>query len=439
MKYQLINLTTFLFSFFTNQHKKRKIKSYQKIEIMKKIFEYGFQTKKDKNQFNYSLTQIDKSNIELIEIELEYIGTKKLISNFSFKNDDSNYIKFAEILFSKDECYSKLQLIILFPENIEVGEYYVIGHLNVDNKQYPGFGITIEINNSKKEKESKEVKSFILGIIPWNHNKSINFNIIQNLFKKINLYNLLFPIKDELNSANNNDIEQNETFVSSLIEINKDLQEKIIQLTNEKESLQSSTIISELKSENTQFIIKSNKLKDNSYTIVNTQFKIRPNKLKINSYIIVNYDGFSIYSNNQSVNLSKNNEDSIQKVNDLDKEPNYLKFEQHKKLLNEYRKLMESTKNKKTNIEKYKIQIQEQFEFPTNKIKNEFQMTNISNFESLNEQNKTEKLTEEKINNIIGYLDSKFYVNSIFNRDDIIKAIKKGEGDIEKVREFLFV
>ena len=58
---------------------------------------------------------------------------------------------------------------------------------------------------------------------------------------------------------------------------------------------------------------------------------------------------------------------------------------------------------------------------------------------SLNEQNKTEKLTEEKINNIIGYLDSKFYVNSIFNRDDIIKAIKKGEGDIEKVCEFLFV
>ena len=156
---------------------------------MKKKFEYGFQTKKDKNQFKYSLTQIDKSNIELIEIKLEYIGTKKLISNFSFKNDDSNYIKFAEILFSKDEYSSKLQLIILFPENIEVGEYYVIGHLNVDNKQYPGFGITIEINNW--------VKSSIFGVIPWNHNKSINFNIIQNLFKKINLYNLLFPIKDE--------------------------------------------------------------------------------------------------------------------------------------------------------------------------------------------------------------------------------------------------
>ena len=384
---------------------------------MKKKFDYGFQAKENKNQFKYSLTQIDKSNIELIEIELEYIGTKKLTSNYSFKNDDSNYIKFVELLFPKDECSSKLQLIILFPENIDVGEYYVIGYLNVDNKQYPGFDIIIEISNSKKEKESKGLKGYV-----------------GNLFKKINLYNILFPIKDELNSVNNNNTEQSETFISSLIEKNKDLQEKIIQLTNEKESLQSSKIISELKSENTQFIIESNNPKDNLDTIVSIQFTIQPNKLKKNSYIIVNYDGLSIYSNNQSVNLSKNNEDNIQKVNDLNKEPTHLKLvEQHKKLLIEYRKLKESLKNKKTNIEKYKIQIQEQFEFSTNKIKNEFQMTNISN------QNKTEKLTEEKINKIIGYLDSKFYVNSIFNKDDIINSITKGEGDIEKVQELLFV
>lgn len=122
--------------------------------------EYKFKVKAVKQSI-YSLAEIEESNIQCIEIELE-IG-KKMINrmppNFRFKNDSRNIIRFLECSFSKDEISSnfKLELIILFPEDITEGNYYIVGDLFFDvfDQQFPGFTAVIDIVRTLQEKNNK--------------------------------------------------------------------------------------------------------------------------------------------------------------------------------------------------------------------------------------------------------------------------------------------
>ena len=52
---------------------------------------------------------------------------------------------------------------------------------------------------------------------------------------------------------------------------------------------------------------------------------------------------------------------------------------------------------------------------------------------------KSRQLTKEEIEAVILDLDTKYMTNSIFSRDDIIDAINKAKGDINKIDKLLFV
>ena len=52
---------------------------------------------------------------------------------------------------------------------------------------------------------------------------------------------------------------------------------------------------------------------------------------------------------------------------------------------------------------------------------------------------KSRQLTQEEIEALILDLDTKYMTNSIFSRDDIIDAINKAKGEINKIDKLLFV
>ena len=117
--------------------------------------------------------------------------------NFRFKNDRRNIIRFLECSFSKDEISSnfKLELIILFPEDITEGNYYIVGDLFFDvfDQQFPGFTAAIDIVRTLQEKNNRlQLVDKFNTIIEFFREKTIKLRTVQKSFKEMNIFDSLF-------------------------------------------------------------------------------------------------------------------------------------------------------------------------------------------------------------------------------------------------------
>lgn len=387
----------------------------------------------NKNIFTYSLEEIEKSYIQFIEIELEMGYDKPMTSSFNFqiKNCDNNQIKFIEGSYSKKKISSKLkiQLIILFPKNITENSYIVTGDLNsnlIENNKR--FIVCIDVVGTLEEKRKRS--GLINNLKESIKNKSIKIKNVQNSFKNIDLYELLFPKKD---NTKQND---NEYLIKTLIE---DIGKKAIEINDLKKEKE--VLLSKLKT--SCFNSKFADLK----TKCNEHFQIEP--IKKNVYNLdTKTDSFTIINNNNKSNCLLQKQLEIIQKDILEIEKKYQDlFDTNKKLKKEYfDNKNKSLNKKKLNKREFCISNQECI-LNINRSRSEH---NFSLFECNNNRNqvkKTEeinqkksgKLTKTEIENIIQELDSKFMVNANFNKKDIINAIIINEGDMEKIQNFLFV
>ena len=162
--------------------------------------EYGFKVFENKNTFEFLLSEINESNIQLIEIDLSYIGTENIFSNFIFLNKEQNIIRFMEqtypLYISPNTNYT-LQLMILFPDNIEEGSYIIEGELYIKNinKYCEGFTIAIDIVNTLKNKKQKVQM-----------NKEMMVNIKNRIYKQKNISLIQSPPRKEITIVKNESV-----------------------------------------------------------------------------------------------------------------------------------------------------------------------------------------------------------------------------------------
>ena len=415
--------------------------------------EYEFKVFEDKNTFEFLLSEINESNIQLIEIDLSYIGTENIFSNCIFLNKKYNLIRFMEQTYPLDispNTNYKLQLMILFPDNIEENSYIIEGELYIKNINKYCEGFTIVIDIVKKLENNKD-------------KVQMNKRMMENIFETIKFYNEMN--KDKNNIKNRIDKEENISLIQS------PPRKEITIAKSESVSIQCQRLFDKDKIEKKELVIEGNNksndlsIRKKSYSIHSYSFEISRCFKEKSIYEIVNLQSITINSNNQNqkeVSATQNN------VNNKIENSYEQLLQENKNLKNQFRKLKQDNINKKKRIipsQEYTFSIiktnmhqKNQKETEKKTHLNQSQSTLMSIFRDsfeINPKNididnnkidnieinktKSRQLTQEEIEALILDLDTKYMTNSIFSRDDIIDAINKAKGEINKIDKLLFV
>ena len=444
--------------------------------------EYSFILVNPKNIFHLNLSNIYKNTFQIITFKINQLKTNLIPSSFHFKTTKESIIKFKELSFHKQTSFmdnEDINLMLLFPNDIEEGNYCLIGDLCIDNVgTFDGFTILVDIIDDYKE-DGLRAKD-------------------RKLFFETNLFNTLFPVKfTKLFPENNIEL----TFDKGDSQEEK-LEKDISKLKIENEIL---------RNENTKLITKENIKKLLSFKIenLNTNLFLRAQKPKRSNIIhIVNkkispkrtqgnremQQTYNLNNKNDNIideffNISikardkKNNSEIINNMEihqNCNKKSNYETIKlTNSYLMNEI--ITDTTRNDvqensilqtegnaptlgsnltlsnnivsgKTNIKitKDTPQVILSPEFIIKKIDDDYDdnlnketIGNINNHEKnknilITPKNKDE-LSEEEIERIMNELDKKYYVFSIFDKNEIKNSIIEGKGDQNKIQKILFI
>ena len=398
--------------------------------------EYGFKVFENKNIFEFLLSEINESNIQLIEFDLSYIGTENIFSNCIFLNKEQNIIRFMEQTYQIDTFHNNnytLQLMILFPDNIEEGSYIIEGELYIKNinKYCEGFTIIIDIVNPLKNKKQK-----------FQMNEGMMVNIKNRIDKQENISLIQSPPRKEITIAK-----------------------------SESVSIQCQRLFDKDKIETKELIIKGNNksndlsIRKKSHSIQSYSFEIGPCFKEKSIYEIVNLQSITIIRNNQNQkeeNVTQNNvdnkiENSYEQILQENKKLKNLFFKLKQDIINKKKGIIPSQEytfsisktsihqknqketEKKTHLNQSQSMLMSIFRdsFEINPKNIDIDNNKIDNIEK--NKTKSRQLTQEEIEAVILDLDTKYMTNSIFSRDDIIDAINKAKGEINKIDKLLFV
>ena len=142
---------------------------------------YGFKRITPDKIVSFELSNIYTNTMLFVCLGLTQIKNNLIPSSFCFKNGKNNIIKFIGPSFTKQTSFLdnlEIKLKLLFPNNIEEGNYCIIGDLYIDNIGiYEGFTIMIDIHND--------------------YNQNDLYLKDQYIFINKNLYNDVFPTNNE--------------------------------------------------------------------------------------------------------------------------------------------------------------------------------------------------------------------------------------------------
>lgn len=371
---------------------------------------------KDLKSYSFKLKDIYKSIVQELKIKIINNGSEKLPPTFWFKNKKDNIIRFQEkeLMLPKGVGVSKyiiINLLLMFPNDIETGNYCVVGELYLDNiGPYDGFTFLIEIKNKEKiEKLLPAKEKFILENI-YNHFFH-NQNLISNgkefdLTKTIKRNNSIGPKNVEYQTTN--------SFFSIEVSSNKD---DNININHPIKQINDNNSINEYQNK----IKKLNEIIEN---LTNENKKLKKEFVKVAKEKALIKKG---QSNPTSHNTSnKFNSSIIKDVHVYDMLINPIKNE------NKSKELFIS-KEIEINVSHNCLDL--------SNISSHSSKSDIENQKELKRCNTTffkNKISEQKIKEIINDLDHTYNVTSLFDLKEIKKAIIDAEGDYQKIQELLF-
>lgn len=363
---------------------------------------YSFIQDSKTKPYVFKLKDIYKSVFQKIKIKLINNGSENIPPFFLFKNKKDNIIRFKEEIFNvkkgtKVSQSFNLDLELMFPNDIEPENYFVVGELYIGNKgPYNGFTFFIEIKcEGKIEDLSAEKEKFC-------HN-----NFYNNYF--LNLISNEKEFKGTKTSEKKNSFSKNKILVSSKKD-NKieDINCQIKQNNGNNSIDQYQNQIKILNEKIKNLTIENKNLKKEFLKVVKEKNLIKNAQSKAKSNDVTHKFDISSIKNVHVYDMVINPFEKEKKSKELfiSKE---IEINSNGKFL-----LLSSSDSMKKEEEKQK---------------------KIKRFRTSFYQN---KLSEKRIKEIINELDEEFSVTSIFDLNEIKKAIIDSKGDYKKIQELLF-
>lgn len=460
---------------------------------------YGFTVVDPKeNKLHLNLSDIYRTTFQLVTIKINQSKTELIPSSFHFIPSNKNIIKFKELSFNKQTSFidnEEIQLMLLFPNHIET-KYCLLVQLYIDNVGvFDGFTIFVDIKDDYNEDDlrTKDRNYFIqtnlynniflakpMQLLPQ---KNIKLTFEKDNSQREKLKKDISKIKIE------NEILRNENTML----INKETLKKMLSFQIDK--LQSNFVIyakkkkynnilhivtkeitsgtSQTNSDNLQTNDSSSgkKLTNHYKTdniideFFNTAIKIGDkanitkvidntknhhqngyNAIKLtNSYLMNEISPKAKVFNVQDncVRVNEANDTSLSNNIVQDNNSNNISVKIFTSLIiSSYNFVIINNKGKVIkNRNNNRLQIKLASAFTINNHLNK-EINNNDNYTTsyIAPKNENEnELTEEEIEKIMNNLDKKYYILSIFDKNEIKKSIIEGKGDKNKIQKILFV